>query len=129
MKAMEKLTRCCDTRLMTFHRCKSWIWKKQVRNNIEIFKLWCWRRLLRLLYTAMKTNECVIEKKSILTLGIKNQLQKIIFWSHYRKIKLPLEDHNAGKSWRENCKRWMDSFTIPVNVSLRKLKGYIYGIF
>ncbi|XP_053151756.1 uncharacterized protein LOC128344821 [Hemicordylus capensis] len=47
---------------MTLYGCESWTLKKQDRKSIDTFELWCWRRLLRILWTARKTNKWIIEQ-------------------------------------------------------------------
>lgn len=47
---------------VTMYESKSWALKKQQRKHIDSFKLWCWRRLLKILWTAKKTNLCMIKQ-------------------------------------------------------------------
>ena len=44
--------------------CESWTVKKAERRRIDAFKLWCWRRLLRVLWTAMRSNQSILNKIS-----------------------------------------------------------------
>ena len=39
------------------YRCESWIVKKVERQRIDVFEVWCWRRLLRVLWTARRSNQ------------------------------------------------------------------------
>ena len=43
-------------------RCESWIIKKAEHQRIDAFKLWCWRRLLRVSWTARKSNESIVKE-------------------------------------------------------------------
>ena len=59
------LTEVCVIRAMAFavvmYGCESWTIKKAERRRIDPFKLWCWRRLLRVSWTA-KSNESILKK-------------------------------------------------------------------
>ena len=44
------------------YRCESWIIKKAESQRIDAFKLWCWRRLLRIPWTARKTNQSILKE-------------------------------------------------------------------
>ena len=44
------------------HRCESWTIKKADLQLIDAFKLWCWRRLLRVLWTAMRSNQSILKE-------------------------------------------------------------------
>ena len=53
-------------RLMVFpvvmYRCESWTIKKAEHRRIDAFELWCWRRLLRVLWTARRSNQSILKK-------------------------------------------------------------------
>ena len=53
-------TKVCIVKAMVFpiiiYRCESWMTKKAERRRIDAFELWCWRRLLRVPWTAMRSN-------------------------------------------------------------------------
>ena len=44
------------------YRCESWSIKKAERRKINAFKLWCWRRLLRVLWTARRSNQSILRE-------------------------------------------------------------------
>ena len=44
------------------YRCESWTIKKAEHQRIDAFKLWCWRRLLRVLWTARRSNQSILKK-------------------------------------------------------------------
>ena len=44
------------------YRCESWSIKKAEHQRIDAFKLWCWRRLLRVPWTAMKSNQSILKE-------------------------------------------------------------------
>ena len=55
-------------RAMTFpvvmYGCESWTVKKAECQRIEVFELWCWRRLLRVPWTAKRSNQCILKEIS-----------------------------------------------------------------
>ena len=44
------------------HGCESWTIKKAERQRTDVFELWCWRRLLRVLWTARRSNKSVLKE-------------------------------------------------------------------
>ena len=47
--------------LVVMYRCKSWTIKKAECRRIDVFKLWCWRRLLRVPWTARGSNQSILK--------------------------------------------------------------------
>jgi len=47
---------------VVLYRCETWIIKKAEYGKIEAFDLWCWRRLLRDLWTARRSNQCILKE-------------------------------------------------------------------
>ena len=62
-------TKVCLVKAMVFpvvmYGCQSWTIKKVERRRIDAFELWCWRRLLRVPWTARTSNQSIL-KKSVL---------------------------------------------------------------
>ena len=50
---------------VVMHGCESWTIKKAERQRIDAFKLWCWRRLLRVLWTAMRSTQSILKESSL----------------------------------------------------------------
>ena len=79
----------------------SWIIKKVERWRINAFELWCWRRLLRVLWTARRSNQSILKeispKYSLEGLMLKLKLQSLATW-------LTWKDPDAGKDWRREEK-------------------------
>jgi len=46
------------------YRCENWTIKKAERRRIDAFELWCWRRLLRVLWTARRSNQSILKESS-----------------------------------------------------------------
>ena len=61
-------TKVCLVKAMAFpvvvYGCESWIIKKAERRRIDAFELWCWRRLLRILWTARRSNQSILKEIS-----------------------------------------------------------------
>ena len=61
-------TKVCLVKAMVFpivmYGCESWIVKKAKRRRIDAFELWCWRRLLRVSWTARRSNQSILKKIS-----------------------------------------------------------------
>ena len=49
---------------VVMHRCESWTIKKSERRRIDTFELWCWRRLLRVPWTARTSNQSILKESS-----------------------------------------------------------------
>ena len=47
---------------VVMYRCKSWTVKKAERGGIDSFELWCWRRLLRVPWTARRSNQSILKE-------------------------------------------------------------------
>ena len=47
---------------VVMHGCESWIIKKAERRRIDAFKLWCWRRLLRVPWTVRRSNQSILKE-------------------------------------------------------------------
>ena len=61
-------TKVCLAKAMVspvvMYGCESWTIKKAERQRIDAFELWCWRRLLRVLWTARRSNQSILKETS-----------------------------------------------------------------
>ena len=61
-------TKVCPVKAMVFpvvmDGCESWTLKKAECQRIDVFELWCWRRLLRVPWTARRSNQCILKEIS-----------------------------------------------------------------
>ena len=61
-------TKACLVKAMVFpvvmYGCESWTIKKAEGQRIDAFELWCWRRLLRIPWTARRSNQCILKEIS-----------------------------------------------------------------
>ena len=67
---------------VVMHGCESWTIKNTECQKIDVFKLWCWRRLLRVLWTARKSNQSILREinpeYSLERLMLKLELQSLM---------------------------------------------------
>ena len=89
---------------VVMYGCESWTVKKAECRRIDAFELWCWRRLLRVLWTARRSNQPVLKEISpgcsLEELVLKLKLQ----WPPDAKSWLIWIDPDAGKDWRQEEK-------------------------
>ena len=89
-------TKICIVNLWFFpvvlFRCKSWTIKKAERQRIDAFELWCWRRLLRVPWTARRSNQSILKEISpgISLEGLMLKL-KLQYFGHLMPRVDPLE--------------------------------------
>ena len=107
---------------------ESWTVKKDERRRIDAFELWCWRRLLRVPWTARRSNESILEEISpgcsLEGLMLKLKLQN--FGHLMRRVdsleKTLMLGGTGGRRKRgRQRKRWLDVMTDSMDMSLSEL--------
>ena len=88
------------------YRCETWTMKKAECRRIDAFELWCWRRLLRVPWTARRSNQSILKEISpgcsLEGLMLKLKLQ---YFGHLMQRVDSLEkDSNAGRDWGQEEK-------------------------
>ena len=82
------------------YECESWTVKKGERRRIDAFELWCWRRLLRVPWTARRSNQSILKEInpgiSLEEMMLKLKLQ---YFGHLMRRVDSLEKTDAGKYW------------------------------
>ena len=85
--------------------CQSWTIKKAEHRRTDAFELWCWRRLLRVPWTARISNQSILNEigpeYSLEGVMLKLKLQ---YFSHLMKNWLIEKDPDTGKDWRQEEK-------------------------
>ena len=85
--------------LVVMYECKSWTIKKIECRRIDAFELWCWRRLLRVPWTARRSNQSILKEiSSEYSFGRNDaEAETPILWPPDAKSQLIRKDPDAGK--------------------------------
>ena len=107
--------------------CESWTIKKAEHQRIDAFELWCWIRLLRVPWTARRSNQSILEEMSSeyslegLILKLKLQYFGSLMWRAGSFEKTLMLGKIEGRRWRDRQRmRWMDDITDSMDMSLSK---------
>ena len=113
---------------VVIYGCESWAMKKAERRKIDAFELWCWRRLLRVPWTARRSNQSILKEIcpgcSLEGLMLKLRLQ---YFGHLTRRVDSLEKTLmlggiGGRRRRGRQRmRWLDDITNSMGMSLSKL--------
>ena len=89
---------------VVMYGCESWTLKKAERRRMDAFELWCWRRLLRVPWTARKSNQSILKGISpgCSLEGLMLRL-KLQYFSHLMRILIG-KDSDAGRDWGQEEK-------------------------
>ena len=126
-------TKVCLVKAMVFpvvmYGCEGWTIKKAKCQRIDAFELWCWRRLLRVPWTARSSNQSILKKispeYSLEGLMLKLKLQ---YFGHLMQItdsfeKTLMLGKTEGRRRRERQRmRWLDGITDSTDMNLSKLQ-------
>ena len=113
---------------VVMYGCESWTIKKSERRRIDAFELWCWRRLLRVPWTARRSNQSILKEISPgcslegLMLKLKLQYFGHLMWSadSFEKILMLGKIEGSRRSGRQRM-RWLLGITDSMEMGLGRL--------
>ena len=117
---------------IVMYGCESWTIKKAEPQRIDAFELWCWRRLLRVPWTARRSNQSILKEISPecslegLMLELKLQYFGHLMWRADSLEKILMLDKIEGgrrRGWQRI--RWLDGITDSVEMSLGKVRELV----
>ena len=116
--------------LAVMYRCERWTIKKNEGQRIDAFELWCWRRLLRVPWTARRSNQSILKKINS-EYSLEGLMLKLQYFGHVMRRADSLEKtlmlgkiEDRSRRGRQRV-RWLESITDSMDMKFSKLREIV----
>ena len=110
---------------VVMYGCESWTVKKADCRRIDAFELWCWRRLLRVPWTAGRSNQSILKEINPgISLEGNAKAETPILWPPHVKSRLIGKDSDAGRDWGQEEKGMTEDEMVGCH---HRLDGHEFG--
>ena len=116
---------------VVMYGCEGWTVKKSESRRIDAFELWCWRRHLRVPWTARTSNQSILKEISPgcslvgLMLKLKLPYFSHLIWRADSFEKTLMLGKIEGRKRRQQRMRWLDGITDSVDMNMSKLREIV----